>query len=183
MGEWVPAYREEPNVDPNSNRETFVGMELYIDNWRWSGVPFYIRTGKRLARWITEIAIQFKEVPEVLFRKTLPEEVTPNMLIIRIQPDEGILFKAESKVPGLDFKLRPVQMEFRYGSSFISPVPEAYERLLLDAVMGDTSLFARKDSVEVCWELLTPILKVWERERAEDFPNYLPGTFGPQVGL
>ena len=180
LGEWVPAYREEPNVDPNSNTETFVAMELYIDNWRWSGVPFYIRTGKRLARWITEIAIQFKEVPEILFRKTLPGEVSPNVLIIRIQPDEGIEIMAESKVPGLDFKIRPVQMEFRYGSSFISPVPEAYERLLLDAVMGDTSLFARRDSVEECWELLTPILKAFKHERVEDFPNYLPGTFGPQ---
>ena len=183
LGEWVPRYREEPNVGPNSNTETFVAMELHVDNWRWSGVPFYIRTGKRLARWITEIAITFKDVPEVLFRKTLPEEVTPNVLIVRVQPDEGIMFKAESKVPGLDFRLRPVQMDFRYGSSFGMPVPEAYERLLLDAVSGDASLFARRDSVEECWDIVMPILRAWERDPPKDFPNYLPGTFGPEASF
>jgi glucose-6-phosphate 1-dehydrogenase len=179
LGEPVPGYREEPKVDPNSNTETFVALELYIDNWRWSGVPFYVRTGKRLSRHATEIAVQFKEVPDVLFRKALPGEVEPNMLVIRVQPDEGTMVRMESKVPGLDFRVRSVQMDFRYGLSFGASAPEAYERLLLDAILGDSSLFARKDSVEECWEIVTPIMEVWQREIADSFPNYLPGTWGP----
>jgi len=179
MGQPVRAYREEDEVGPNSNTDTFAALELHVDNWRWSGVPFFIRTGKRLSRKLTEIAVQFKDVPDVLFRKALPQEVEPNLLVIRVQPDEGITFKAESKVPGLDFRVRPVQLDFRYGSAFGAPVPEAYERLLLDAILGDPSLFSRGDSVEECWEVVTPVLRAWESEAATGFPDYLPGTWGP----
>ena len=179
LGQSVLGYREEPNVDSLSNTETFVAMEMYIDNWRWSGVPFYVRTGKRLARGLTEIAIQFKEVPDVLFRKALGEEVEPNLLVIRVQPDEGIMFRTESKVPGLDFRVRPVSLDFRYGTTFGVPVPEAYERLLLDAVLGDASLFARADNVEECWDIIMPVLDRWAAKAPEDFPNYVPGAFGP----
>lgn len=181
-GEWVKAYREEPNVDPNSNAETYVAMEMYVDNLRWSGVPFYVRTGKRLSHTITEIAIQFKDVPDVLFKRAIPD-IDPNVLAVRVQPDEGITFRIESKMPGLSFRVRPVLMDFRYGSAFGVPVPEAYERLLLDVAMGDASLFARVDSVEEAWEIVTPILDYWASHRATDFPNYLPGTWGPQAAF
>jgi glucose-6-phosphate 1-dehydrogenase len=178
LGERVRGYRQEDEVDPESNTETFAAMELYIDNWRWSGVPFYIRTGKRLAKRVTEIAIQFKDVPDILFRKALPGAVEPNVLTITVQPNEGMTFKAESKIPGLDFRVRPIHLDFRYGSAFGRPTPEAYERLLLDVMLGDSSLFARKDSVEECWNIVMPVLQVWEDRRA-DFPNYMPGTWGP----
>lgn len=179
-GDWVPAYREESQVNPDSNTETFVALELYIDNWRWSGVPFYIRTGKRLARRLTEIAIQFRDVPDILFKKILPERVEPNVIVMRVQPDEGIMFRMESKVPGFDLQMRPVQIDFRYGSTFGAPVPEAYERLLLDIVAGDASLFARADGVEECWEILMPVLNAWETGPASELSNYLPGTWGPK---
>lgn len=178
LGQQVPAYRQEEKVDPNSSTETFVALELYIDNWRWAGVPFYIRTGKRLARRITEIAVQFKQVPDVLFRKAKPEQIEPNILAIKVQPDEGITLISESKVPGPGLNLRPVQMEFRYGSSFSAEAPEAYERLLLDAVLGDASLFSRRESVEECWDIVMPILRNWQANSPEDFPNYYPGTWG-----
>ncbi len=179
QGERALGYREEAKVDPNSSTETYVAMEMYIDNLRWSGVPFYIRTGKRLSHMVTEIAIVFKAVPDVLFRHLIPE-MHSNVLALRVQPDEGITFKMESKAPGLNFRLRPVLMDFRYGSTFGTPVPEAYERLLLDVAMGDQSLFARIDGVEEAWEILTPILDYWASQKPDDFPNYSPGTWGPQ---
>jgi glucose-6-phosphate 1-dehydrogenase len=180
LGEQVPGYRQEPRVDPNSSTETFVALELYIDNWRWANVPFYIRTGKRLPRRSTEIAVQFKDVPDVLFKKLRPEQVAPNLLTLNVQPEEGIALRAQSKAPGPGLVLRPVQMDFRYGTSFSKITPEAYERLLLDATVGDTSLFARDDATEECWEIITPILNVWQTERAKDFPNYVPGSWGPR---
>ena len=180
MGEPVSGYREEPKVDSTSSTETFAALQLYIDNWRWSGVPFYLRTGKRLPRRTTEIAIQFKDVPNVLFKKALPEQVQPNMLAIEVQPNEGIMLRMVSKTPGLDLRLRPVYMDFRYGSSFGSPAPEAYERLLLDAVLGDASLFARNDAVEECWDIIGPVLKAWESEPPQKSFDYLPGTWGPK---
>ncbi len=183
LGGHAPGYREEPNVDPQSNTETFVAMRIDVDNWRWAGVPFYVRTGKRLARGVTEIAIQFKEAPNVLFRRTLGDEVEPNLLVIRVQPDEGIVLRVESKAPGLDFRVRPVRMDFRYGSTFGSPAPEAYERLLLDAVLGDPSLFARDDNVEECWDIVMPVIDRWAEKPPEGFPNYVPGTFGPDASL
>ncbi len=183
MGEWAKAYREEPKVAPDSATETFVALELYIDNWRWSGVPIYIRTGKRLSRRMTEIAVQFKDVPDVLFRKARPEQMEANVLAIKVQPDEGIVLKAESKVPGLGLRLRPVQMDFRYGSSFGAQAPEAYQRLLLDAILGDASLFSRGDAVEECWEIVTPILRSWQSRPPEGFSNYLPGSWGPRSAL
>jgi glucose-6-phosphate 1-dehydrogenase len=183
LGEHVPAYREETKVHPNSNTETFAAVELHVDNWRWSGTPFYIRTGKRMCRRSTEIAIQFKQVPDVLFRREKPDQVEPNVMTIKVQPDEGITLRTESKVPGLELMLRPVQMDFRYGSSFGSQAPEAYERLLLDAALGDPSLCARDDAVEECWDILMPILTAWEANPPEDFPNYVPGTWGPEASF
>lgn len=182
QGESVPGYREEERVDPESNTETYVALKMQIDNMRWSGVPFYIRTGKRLSHGITEIAIQFKSLPDVLFGK-LVHGIEPNILAMRVQPDEGITFRVESKVPGLNFRVQPVLMDFRYGSAFGAAVPEAYERLLLDVAMGDQSLYARIDSVEEAWELVTPILKYWGSHKAQDFPNYQPGTWGPQAAF
>jgi glucose-6-phosphate 1-dehydrogenase len=181
LGERVRGYREEEKVDPNSNTETFAAVELHIDNWRWSGTPFYVRTGKRMCRRSTEIAIQFKNVPDVLFKREKPEQVEPNVLAIKVQPDEGITLRTESKVPGLELMMRPVQMDFRYGSSFGSQAPEAYERLLLDAALGDPSLCARDDAVEECWDILMPILRTWEANPPKDFPNYIPGTWGPEA--
>lgn len=180
VGEQIPAYRDEKNVNPESNTETFAALELYIDNWRWAGVPFYIRTGKRLPHRTTEIAIQFRDVPEVLFKRVLEEQVVPDVLAIKVQPDEGVTLRIMAKVPGQELQLQPVQMEFRYGSSFALSLPEAYERLFLDAVLGDASLFARKDGIEEEWEIITPILNFWQSHKAMDFPNYLPGTWGPQ---
>jgi glucose-6-phosphate 1-dehydrogenase len=183
FGESVRGYRAEENVDPNSNTETFVALKLFVDNWRWSGTPFYIRTGKRLSRRATEIAVQFKEVPDVLFRKASLEAIEPNVIAIKVQPDEGVTIKAESKTPGLGLRITPVQLDFRYGSPFGTPAPEAYERLLLDAILGDSSLFARADSVEECWEIAEPVLRAWQAESAQDIPSYLPGTWGPQTAF
>ena len=148
LGKPVRAYREENKVDPISTTETFAAIELYIDNWRWSGTPFFIRTGNECPDAPPEIAIQFKDTPDVLFKRARPEQVEPNMLVIRVQPGEEISLRTESKIPGLELMLRSVQMDFRYGSSFGAPVPEAYERLLMDAALGDPSLFARDDAVK-----------------------------------
>jgi glucose-6-phosphate 1-dehydrogenase len=174
----VPGYRQEPEVDPESETETFVAARLMVDNWRWSGVPFYLRTGKRLPKRATEIAIQFRAVPHRLFRETAidPE---PNLLAIRVQPDEGILLRFESKMPGLGLEIRPVSMDFTYGSAFSVDSPDAYETLILDALLGDASLFARADEVEKAWGIVTPILATWVDQPAASFPNYEAGTWGP----
>jgi glucose-6-phosphate 1-dehydrogenase len=174
----VPGYRQEPEVDPESETETFVAARFMVDNWRWSGVPFYLRTGKRLPKRATEIAIQFRAVPHRLFRETAidPE---PNLLAIRVQPDEGILLRFESKMPGLGLEIRPVSMDFTYGSAFSVDSPDAYETLILDALLGDASLFARADEVEKAWGIVTPILANWVDQPAARFPNYEAGTWGP----
>lgn len=178
-GDPVKGYREEANVDPHSNVETFLAMQLFIDNWRWEGVPFYLRAGKRLPKKSTEIAVCFKSTPGILFSKTR-RTLDGNVLVIRIQPDEGISLKINSKVPGVGLSIQPVKMEFRYGSYFGTTPPEAYERLICDCILGDTSLFAREDEVINSWKLLTPILERWHNTPAPQFPNYPAGTWGPK---
>src|SRR3954469_6017243 len=174
----VQGYRSEPEVDPASETETFIAARFEVDDWRWSGVPFYLRTGKRLPKRASEIAIQFKEVPHRLFRDSSTEP-DPNLLAIRIQPDEGIMLRFGAKVPGLGIDVRSVTMDFTYGSAFTVDSPDAYETLILDALLGDASLFTRADEVEGAWARVTPIIDTWSEEPAPDFPNYEAGTWGP----
>ncbi|MGP1674791.1 MAG: glucose-6-phosphate dehydrogenase, partial [Candidatus Limnocylindrales bacterium] len=174
----VPGYREEPDVDPKSETETFVAARLLIDDWRWSGVPFYVRTGKRLPKRSTEIAIQFRAVPHHLFRD-VGAEPDANLLAIRIQPDEGIMLRFGAKVPGLGLDVRSVTMDFTYGSAFSVDSPDAYETLILDALQGDASLFTRADEVEEAWSLIDPIIDAWAGMAPPVFPNYDAGSWGP----
>lgn len=178
VGDNVPGYRQEPGVHPDSSTETFAALKIQIDNWRWEGVPFYLRSGKRLPKRVTEIAIQFKEVPHRLFIES-DEPLRPNVLVIRIQPNEGITLRFGAKLPGQAMRIRWVNMDFRYGSSFGVKTPEAYERLLLDCMLGDPTLYARRDMVERGWEIVDPILEAWTQP-AQDFPNYEAGSWGPQ---
>jgi glucose-6-phosphate 1-dehydrogenase len=181
LGEAVPRYREETGVDPNSSTETMAALKLYLDNWRWAGVPFYIRSGKRLQKRVTEIAIQFRDVPHRLFTEA-DSPLEPNVLAIRIQPNEGITLRFGAKLPGQAMRIRWVNMDFRYGSSFGVKAPEAYERLLLDCMLGDSTLYARRDMVERGWEIVDPILTAWKKP-AKDFPNYEAGTWGPKTAV
>jgi len=177
-GRPMRGYREERGVAPDSQTETYVALKFFIENWRWAGVPFYLRSGKALPRRVSEIAILFRRVPTLLFADTPVNEIEPNVLAIRIQPDEGITLKFSSKVPG-QAQIRPVTMDFRYGTSFGVASPEAYERLLLDCMLGDSPLFTRRDEVEASWALLTPILEGWAAGPPQDFPNYEAGAWGP----
>jgi glucose-6-phosphate 1-dehydrogenase len=174
----VPGYREEPDVSPESKTETFMAMRLEIDNWRWGSVPFYVRAGKRLAKRVTEVSIHFKPVPHRLFAAS-PSE--PNVLALRIQPDEGISLRFHSKVPGAHNVLRPVNMDFRYNTTFGETGPEAYERLLLDVMLGDATLFTRADEVDVSWRYFTPVLEAWSQAPGDSLPNYPAGTWGPSA--
>jgi glucose-6-phosphate 1-dehydrogenase len=176
----VVAYRQEPHVDPTSETETFIAARLMIDDWRWSGIPFYLRMGKRLPKRATEIAIQFKEVPHQLFRESASDP-EPNLLAMRIQPDEGIMLRFGAKVPGLGIDVRNVTMDFTYGSAFQTDSPDAYETLILDALLGDASLFTRADEVEQAWSIVDPIIETWAGEPAPEFPNYEAGTWGPEA--
>jgi glucose-6-phosphate 1-dehydrogenase len=178
-GETVEAYRREPGVAPDSTTETFVALKLQLDSWRWAGVPFYIRTGKRLPKRTTEIAIQFRRPPLQIFKRASPSSVAPNLLIVNVQPDEGISVRFEAKLPGTRMQLAPVMMNFRYGTAFGGPVPEAYETLLLDAMLGDPTLFARHDFVEASWALITPLHEAWRQEGARAIPQYEAGEWGP----
>ncbi len=178
-GKKVPGYRQEENVAPDSSTETYVALKLSIDNWRWAGVPFFLRTGKRLPRRITEIAIEFKRAPFVLFRQTRVEELMPNRLSIRIQPNEGISLGFSAKVPGPLVKLGTVDMDFEYRDYFGTTPSTGYERLLYDCMMGDATLFQRADMVEAGWSVVSPILDVWSALPPRDFPNYPAGTWGP----
>ncbi|MBX7065882.1 MAG: glucose-6-phosphate dehydrogenase [Parachlamydiales bacterium] len=175
----VAGYREEQDVNPQSSVETFVAAKVLIDNWRWAGVPFYLRAGKRLPKKGTEIAVIFKDAPGVLFNLQ-GRKNDPNVLAIRIQPDEGIAMKINCKVPGPSSPIQPVKMDFRYGSYFGQSPPEAYERLIWDCMLGDSTLFARVDEVEQSWNILTPILKHWAEQPAKNFPNYPAGSWGPK---
>jgi len=179
-GKPVPGYRQEPSVAPTSNTETYVAFKYFIDNWRWAGVPFYLRSGKRLPKRVTEIAIQFKQAPLQLFGRGA-ESMQPNLLALRIQPDEGIALRFGSKVPGQAMTVRPVKMDFRYGASFGGEPPEAYERLQLDCMLGDATLFTRADEVEAAWTLIDPVIKHWEANPPADFPNYEAGSWGPKT--
>jgi len=174
----VPGYRQERDVDEASETETFVAARLTIDDWRWSGVPFYVRTGKRLPKRATEIAIQYREVPHRLFQEQ-GVEPDANLLAIRIQPDEGIMLRFGAKVPGLGLDVRSVTMDFTYGSAFSVDSPDAYETLILDALQGDASLFTRADEVEEAWSIVDPIVDGWADNPAPEFPNYDAGSWGP----
>jgi glucose-6-phosphate 1-dehydrogenase len=175
-GEEVPAYRSEPNVDPQSATETYVALRLWLDSWRWSGVPFLLRTGKRLARKVSEIAVFFKDPPQHLFaEQTSPR---PNSLIVHVQPDEGVTFNLNSKVPGFTTDMNPVNLRFSYGGSFGEEPPEAYERLLLDCMIGDCTLFIRADQVESSWRFVSGVLDLW-KETARGLLDYRAGGQGP----
>jgi glucose-6-phosphate 1-dehydrogenase len=178
-GQRVPAYRDENEVAPDSEVETFVGLKLGIDSWRWAGVPFYIRTGKALPSRVTEIAVQFRRAPLALFSRAGVSQVDPNVLAIRVQPDEGILLRFGAKVPGQGLQIRTVNMDFRYGSSFAVDSPDAYETLLLDAMIGDASLFTRNDEVERAWAILDPVLQAWSSGHGGPLHFYGAGTWGP----
>jgi glucose-6-phosphate 1-dehydrogenase len=178
-GKPVPGYREEDGIDPDSCTETFVGIRTYIDNWRWAGVPIYLCAGKRLPRRLTEVAVEFREVPRVLFGALSQMEFPPNRLTLRIQPDEGVALRFVSKVPGMQMDLKSVDMDFPYESAFPAASPEAYERLLLDVIAGQSALFARRDEVELAWQFAMGILGSWDQQRRPEFPNYRPGTWGP----
>jgi glucose-6-phosphate 1-dehydrogenase len=178
--EEVPAYREEPDVDPESETETFVAARFEIDDWRWAGVPFYLRMGKRLPKRASEIAIQFRAVPHRLFTDA-GADPEPNLLAMRIQPDEGILLRFGAKVPGLGIDVRAVNMDFTYGSAFNVDSPDAYETLILDALLGDASLFTRADEVEQAWSVVTPIIDAWADGPPPEFPDYEAGSWGPKA--
>jgi len=179
-GKRVPAYRAEKSVAPGSATETFVALELFVDNWRWADVPFYLRTGKRLPKRATEIAIQFKRAPLMLFRDTPVERLNPNLLVMYIQPDEGISLRFEGKVPGPQVRLGTVKMQFQYADYFGAQPHTGYETLLYDCMLGDSTLFHRSDMVEAGWCVVTPILDVWKALPPRNFPNYAAGTWGPK---
>ena len=178
-GKKVPGYRDEPGVKTKSNTETYVALKLSIENWRWAGVPFYLRAGKRLPKQVTEIAIQFKQAPLLLFNRTPVDQIAPNLLLMHIQPDEGISLRFVAKQPGPAVHLRTVNMDFRYATSFGVTSASAYERLLLDCMLGDATLFADREGVEDAWAIVTPILRAWESQPPPAFPNYDAGTWGP----
>jgi len=175
-GKPVPGYREEKDVPPNSQTDTFAALKLYFDNWRWAEVPFYLRSAKRMPKRVTDIAIQFRKAPLQLF-KAVQQEMEPNVLVIRVQPDEGITLRIGAKVPGQVTRVRWVNMDFRYGASFGVASPEAYERLLLDCILGDSTLYARRDMTERGWEIVMPILEAWANSKQE-IPKYEAGTWG-----
>jgi len=179
-GRSVPAYRSEPDVSPDSRTDTFVALKLSIDNWRWADVPFYIRTGKRMAARVTEVAIQFRRAPFVLFRDTPVEKLTPNTMILHIQPDEGISLRFGAKIPGIQVNVGAVNMDFRYQDYFGNEPSTGYERLLYDCMTGDATLFQRGDMVEAGWSVVEPILDVWKALPPRSFPNYAAGTWGPK---
>ncbi len=179
LGADVPGYREEEGVDPKSRTETYVALRLAIDNWRWAGVPFYLRSAKRMPKKVTEIAVHFKSAPHRLFGDERMASLSGNTLAVRIQPDEGITLTLGSKVPGQAVEIAPVSMEFRYASSFGVEAPEAYERLLLDALSGEGTLFTRGDEVEASWRFITPIHEAWEAHPVAPFP-YEAGSWGPR---
>jgi len=177
-GEEVPGYREEEGVAPDSSTETYVAAKLFVDNWRWADTPIYIRTGKRMPRRETTIAIQFKRAPHPPFEVDAEEALRPNVLLIHIQPDEGVSLAIGAKVPGQGLTIRTVHMDFLYGGAFREDLPEAYERLILDCLLGDATLFTRADEVEEQWALVDAMVAPWKRDRPR-FPNYAAGTWGP----
>ena len=180
LGEQVPGYREEKNVAPDSQTETFAALRVFVDNWRWAGVPFYIRAGKRMPKRVTEIRIQFKRPPHLTFGREAMKEVDPNAITLRIQPEEGISLKFGAKVPSAGLRIRSVTMDFQYVTSFLVEAPEAYERLLLDCMIGDPTLFTRADEVEAAWTLIDPIENAWQNSRPP-LQTYPSGSWGPDA--
>jgi glucose-6-phosphate 1-dehydrogenase len=178
-GEPVPGYREEDGVAPDSRTETFAALRLQISNWRWAGVPFYLRTGKRLARKVTEIVVTLRPVPHLAFQSTGSVGVQQNQIILAVQPDEGVSISIGAKIPGTRMRIRPVNMEFHYGTSFVSESPEAYERLILDAMRGDPTLFTRGDEIEALWGVIDPILSAWKADTSSPIAQYPAGSSGP----
>jgi glucose-6-phosphate 1-dehydrogenase len=178
-GEKVQAYRQEPDVNPKSNTETFAAVRLAVDNWRWAGVPFYLRSGKRLAKKTSEIAVTFKPIPHRIYGEST-DTIEPNALVMKIQPDEGVAMRFSAKVPGMKSHIRSVFMDFNYGTGFGVQSPPAYERLIGDAMRGDQTLFTRWDAVERAWEVITPVLDVWQNTKDFTFPNYASGSQGPE---
>ncbi len=181
-GKKAVAYRSEKGIAPDSRTETFAAIRAYINNWRWSGVPFYLSTGKRLVRKLTEVAIEFKKVPHNLFAPYGSEDPAPNMLKIQVQPEERIALRIASKSPGLKMNLSAVDMELPYSSRFSSQSPEAYERLILDAIAGDPSLFASSEEIRLAWKYVMPIIEYWKNQPDPAFPNYQAGSWGPIEG-
>jgi glucose-6-phosphate 1-dehydrogenase len=179
VGAPVAGYRDESGVDRHSRTETFVALKVFIDNWRWAGVPFFLRTGKRLPKRASEITIQLKSVPPILFNAAPNGALDPNVLTVRIQPDEGFALGISSKIPGPRVRIYPVKMDFHYGSTFGASSPEAYERLLLDVMAGDATLFMRRDAVEAAWRFVMPILNRWAEQASGDVPTYPAGEWGP----
>ena len=178
-GEDVPGYRREPGVQPDSTTETYVAINLFVENWRWSGVPWYLRTGKGLAKRASEIAVFFKPIPQILFNANPEAPLDPNILVMKIQPEEGLTLRIICKVPGTKAKTNPVELHFQYGEAFAVPSPEAYERLLLDVMAGDASLFMRRDAVEASWAWITGILEGWNTYGTKWLPEYPVGSWGP----
>ena len=178
-GKLVPGYREEQDVDPNSNTETFAALKLHIDNWRWAGVPFLLRSGKRLARKNSEIAVRFASIPHKLFGEK-SDTIDNNVLVMKIQPEEGVTLRFNAKVPGPKNHVRAVNMDFNYGTGFGVQSAPAYERLIGDAIRGDATLFTRWDAVQLAWEIVTPVLETWEGTKDQYFPNYTAGSQGPE---
>ena len=179
-GQEVVGYRQEPGVAKNSTTVTYAAIRFFIDNWRWEGVPFYLRSGKRLAKRVTEVAIEFKRPPLLLFKSHAVEDVNPNVLVMRIQPDEGVSLTFEVKPPGHDMVIRPLSLDFSYAEAFGNSPPEAYETLLEDCIEGDSTLFTRHDWVELAWSLVDPIIQVWNLSKPRNFPNYEAGSWGPR---
>jgi glucose-6-phosphate 1-dehydrogenase len=180
LGRHVPGYRQEPGVAPGSVRETYVALRLMIDNWRWGSVPFYLRTAKRMPKKVTDISIRFRDAPHLLFGAGDHRGQVPNVLTVRVQPDEGISLHFGSKIPGPAMELAPVNMEFRYGTSFGKEPPEAYERLILDAMLGESTLFIRDDETEASWQFITQVLQAWEAQGKREIPVYPAGAWGPE---
>ena len=179
LGAPVPGYREEPGVAPASTTPTYAALRLMIDNWRWEGVPFFLRSGKRLPRRVTEIAIQFRKPPHLMFPLGRGETIAPNVLVVRVQPEEGLSLSFEIKVPGIGLRMTPARMEFGYAEAFGEQQHDAYETLLLDCMMGDPMLFIRSDATEAAWRVVDPVIEAWEREPPADFPDYPAGSWGP----
>ncbi|MEO7982751.1 MAG: glucose-6-phosphate dehydrogenase [Bacteroidota bacterium] len=180
-GKKQAAYRKEKNVNPKSTTETFVALKLFVDNWRWKNVPFYLRTGKCLAKTTSLIVVQFKQVPHNLFGEKVMIDKRPNQLIVSIQPEMETSLLFHAKEPGVQLKIKPVEMDFTYKESYDTPVPEAYETLLLDVLEGDATLFMRADQVEAAWKVVTPIMEAWKKQAPSRFPNYEPGSWGPKA--
>jgi glucose-6-phosphate 1-dehydrogenase len=183
QGKHVAGYREEEGVPRDSRTETYAALRLAISNWRWAGVPIYLRTGKRLARKVTEIVVTLKPVPHLAFQSTGSVGVQQNQIVLMVQPDEGVSVSIGAKIPGARMRIRPVHMEFHYGTSFVSQSPEAYERLILDAMRGDATLFTRNDEIEALWGIIDPVLTAWAQDTSTPIPQYEPGSQGPEEAM